>query len=520
MAVLDVNPRYREALAGLGLVRTEDFLSLKGVIYSGHPDRHILRLTLGTGPGALAAFLKKEHRVPWRDRLASAWTGFGLISKSCREFALLSALEHAGFGCPEPLAAGEADGRAFLLVRAIEEAEDLRTFLQENVEKPHVVRAVARQLGAELARLHAGGFQHLDLYSKHLLVAFDYDTDWARFFFLDWQRGRRRSAAGRLRDLAALDGTLADNLAAGRDRLACLHAYLRRWAGPGDPLSLSRAACIVSRRSAALLRRRRIRELRQPPLPAGAQNLIWMDGEALCVTRQFLAANGGQLPTYLTRAEQLRIGQVQCSRVPAPAGGWATLVQRSASHPWRWLWSRLRGRRLVSPELEQAGILFLLQRYGLVTPALLAVGQRPARPWQLQSFLLIQQPANSVRLFHSAAELIDRQRLHREAGAVLRRMHEAGCYLAGCSDEEIGQLFQVQGERIVLGSMAGLRREHRPSVRLARRDLRRVLALLDWLRGRAEARYFLQGYEGRPHITASSAKKESLSIHPSSEVSL
>jgi tRNA A-37 threonylcarbamoyl transferase component Bud32 len=493
MAILEVNPRYREALAELGLVRVEDFLCLDGVIYSGHPDRHIVRVRLGDG--ALVAFLKKEHRVPWRDRLASAWAGFGLASKSRREFALLSALHREGIGCAEPLAAGEAKGRAFLLLRAIAEADDLRTFLQENRDRPHVVRAVARQLGAELARLHAAGFSHLDLYSKHIQLVFDYDTGRARFYFLDWQRGRRRPApASRLRELAALDATLSEELAAGRDRLACLHAYLRRWAGPGAAPSLSRAMRLVSRWAAILLRRRRIHELRQPPLPTETQNLIWLDGEALCVARQFLAAYGGRPPAYLTNMGPLEIGQVRFSRVPLPGQGWATLVQRVTSRPWRWLWSRLCGRRLVSAELEQAIILFRLQRYGLITPTLLAFGQRQLRPWQTQSFLLIQQPADSVRLLRAAEEPINGPRLFQEAGVVLRRMHEAGCYLADCSDKEIAQLFQVQKRRIVLGSVAGVQRLHRSCARWVRRDLRRLAPLLD----PAELRCFLLGYQGRP----------------------
>src|SRR5207244_3196548 len=80
-----VTPRYRELLARLGLRAPDDFLALPGVIYCGHPDRHVARVALGATP----AFLKREHRVRWKDRLASAWAGFGFVPRAYREYRLL-----------------------------------------------------------------------------------------------------------------------------------------------------------------------------------------------------------------------------------------------------------------------------------------------------------------------------------------------------------------------------------------------------------------------------------------------
>jgi hypothetical protein len=433
MAVLLVNPRYRQALAGLGLATAGDFLRLSGVIYSGHPDRHVAEVTLGGGPAALRTFLKKEHRIPRRDRLANAWAGFGPVSKSVREFTTLTALGEAGIGCPEPLAAGEEGGRAFLLLRAAEGAEELRAFLGRHRENAGLMRAVARQLGAELARMHNAGFDHPDLYSKHVLVCLGVPPTSApvngdcplRFRFLDWQRSRRRRQVSwprRWRDLAALDATLAEDLAGVGDRLACLRAYLGACAeAPG----LGRAARAIRARAAALLRRRRIRELRQPPLPAGAQNLIWVDGEALCLTRRFRDALGGRPPGYLLPANDLRPGQVQHTRIPVPGLGWATLVRRSARRPWRWLTALLRGRLLTSLELEQAGTLFLLERYGITTPTLLAVGQHHRRPWLMDSFLLTQPPPRVVGLLAWLTDRAGRRPVLRQAAHVLRQLHEA-----------------------------------------------------------------------------------------------
>ena len=64
-ARLHINPRYRDLLHAQGLTTVRAFLDLSGVIYCGHPNRNVARVDLGDG---VSTFLKKEHRVPWRDR--------------------------------------------------------------------------------------------------------------------------------------------------------------------------------------------------------------------------------------------------------------------------------------------------------------------------------------------------------------------------------------------------------------------------------------------------------------------
>src|SRR5436305_1791168 len=107
MAFVEITPRYRAALAREGLATAADFLRLGGVITCGHPDRNVARLELGGAGERLGVFLKREHRVPWRDRWANAWAGFGFVSKSRREGVLLRQLASAGVGCPEVIAVGE-----------------------------------------------------------------------------------------------------------------------------------------------------------------------------------------------------------------------------------------------------------------------------------------------------------------------------------------------------------------------------------------------------------------------------
>jgi tRNA A-37 threonylcarbamoyl transferase component Bud32 len=493
MAFVKVNPCYRELLARLGLRAPDDFLALPGVIYCGHPDRHVARVALGT----TAAFLKREHRVRWKDRLASAWAGFGFVPRASREYRLLRDLAAAGIACSEAIAVGsDGRGRAFLLLREVG-GRDLRAFLERAPAR--LRRLTAVRLGEALARIHAAGFDHPDLYSKHILVSRAPGHS-LRIHFLDWQRSCRRrtvSWAVRRRDLAALDATLAEELAGSRDRLACLRAY-RRAAGAIGPPRLGAAARSIRRRADQLVRRRRIRELRQPPLAWGRQNLVWLDGEALCVTRAFRAELRGRLPEWLAPAaadHQTRCG-VSRTQVERSGGRQGLLIRRHQSRPLAWLCAWLRGRRLVSPELEQAGLLFRLQRYGVATPRLLAVGQKHVRPWRTDSLLLLEPLQGTVPLAAWLASQGDgesRRLVLRRAAEVLRRLHDAGCSFAPATAPV--DAFHVRAgdtPEVVLGTVEGLRK--RCTRTLVMRDLAALWAGLGATCRRTERLWFLLGY--------------------------
>jgi hypothetical protein len=509
MAFVEINPRYRDLLKRQGLVAPDHFLALPAVIVSGHPDRNAARVTVGEGPSAVGAFLKREHRVRWRGRLANAWAGFGFVSQSFREYLTLKALREAGIACPDALAAGEdGRGQAFLLVREVTGARDLRCYLRERRSAPpEGRRAFARKLGRQLARVHAASFIHPDLYSKHVLVGRE-----GSISFLDWQRSRRRPRLGwrrRLRELAALDATLADDLATPRERLACLSAYLR--AGDGVPsLPLALAARVVRRYAAGLRQRRRVRELLHPPLAVGAQALLRLDGEALCVTPTFYAAVNGQVPGWLTsapRPERSGAHVVQ-TQVTLPDSRRATLVRRRDSRPLRRLWSWLRRRPPASPEREQAVILFRLQRLGVVAPPLLAVGQRHPRLCQVESFLLTETLPENMALAQwlSAATGPRRRQVIREVAAVLRRLHDANCTVAS-SQFRLGELLRVRNRPegsldVAVEHVAGLRRSRRSSPRWIRDNLAAMGHVLTSSGcTRTDRLRFLLSYLGSPRLT-------------------
>jgi tRNA A-37 threonylcarbamoyl transferase component Bud32 len=399
MAFVETNPRYRTLLEQAGLTAPEHFLALPAVIVSGHPDRHVARVTVGTGPSAVAGFLKREHRIPWRDRFTNAWAGFGFVSKSSREAFLLHALQQTGIGCPEWIAVGEdGRGRAFLLVKEIAGAMDLRLLCGAEMARGRKRRWLARQLGQALARMHEAGFNHPDLYAKHVLV----DPGSGQICFLDWQRSRYRRRVGwaeRCWDLAALDATLTDNLATPRERLVCLHAYLRHVHERGGT-ALSRPPLAdllrqIQGRVRRLLPKRSVQAVRCEVLPAPPQLLLWLDGEALCVTQDFWDELRGEVPDWLPLRSAAPGLWERTTRdeVELPGNRHGLLVRRWRHQPLAWLWAALRGKRPASPELRQAAAIFHRQRQGVEAPRLLAFGQRRAFPWRTESFLLTEVAA-------------------------------------------------------------------------------------------------------------------------------
>jgi hypothetical protein len=526
MAFVDISAAYRDQLGQCDLADADRLLALPAVIVSGHPDRNVALVTLGTGPSAVRAFLKREHHVAWKDRLASAWAGFGLASRCHREFQVLQAVRAAGIGCPEPVAAGEdSQGRAFVLVRELAGALDLRFYLRDEIAgRLDERRHFARRLGEALARVHDAGFRHPDLNAKHVLV----DRPGGAIRFLDWQRARRRrflTWPRRWRDLASLDATLADELATDRERLTCLLAYLRASAQCRVPrFFLADAVRRIRLHSLRLQRRRRIREQRQAPLATGTQNLIWLEGEALCVTREFQEEMRQAAGDWWAHLRQDLDGSRPPAGSEAPAAAHpaevslpgprrAQLVRRSAARPLRWLWSVLRRRPLTSPELERAATLFRLQRFGVATPRLLAVGQRHPRPWRTESFLLTEPPPHTVRLAGwlagqagrplESCERRQRRRLLREAGQVLRRLHHAG-YHGSCFDD--GHFLIQAGEdgpTVVLGNLEGIHGRRYSRSTWHRRDLRVLYATFaPVLASRTDALRFLLGYLGTEWLTA------------------
>jgi heptose I phosphotransferase len=499
---LEVSPRYRSFFRQRGLLDAEHFLKLPGEtphIVSGHPDRHVVRIPFGAGPRRWIAFLKREHRVTWRTRLGNALAGFGFLSRSLREARTLQALQREDIPGPEWLAAGEdGAGRAFLLVREAPGTE-LRAVLRDE-RNPVRRRRIARNLGTTLARMHAAGFRHPDLYANHLFI----DRADNSIHVLDWQRARLRRALTwkeRRRDLAALHATVDEVLATPQERLLCLRAYWR--AGPCR-VAWAIAVRGIERQARRLLARRHIREKRQPPVQP--QAWIGLDGEALCVSPIMQQRCGERIPDYLRLHSQYPgCTDALVRRWPASPGADRTLlVQRREQRSFAELWRRSS----VSPEHRQAALLLRLQRHGIPAPQVLALGQRRDGGGRRESLLLTEPLSDTCSLeawlacqTRRRATLAGQERrwsVLRQTGALLHRLHEASCYLrigpTGCGLA----VRQTDGEiTVVLEHVESIAPRRRQQPRLARYDLTRMQRLLHAAGcGRADIGRFRDGYLG------------------------
>lgn len=385
MAWLVVNPKFRSVLGDLGLDRFDTLMNLPGAIVNGHPDRHVARVSIGSGRDAIEAYLKRELRVRWRDRVRHSLMGWGLTSRSVREARALDVAAGAGIPCPEWIALGEsATGGAFLLVREVSRAAPLPEWLRQHPDRAERVR-LAGELGSVVARLHASHIGHGELFAKHVLV----DPDGKVRALLDWQQARRRpflTPRRRLRDLATLDATLPESLVSDPERGLFLRAYAGRAAAP---LLAGRI-----RREALLLKRcRRIRKEPEAVAARPDEGILWLAGERLCTTTQFHRSLDGAGETWLRdlctpfqRDEGSRV-------VRTPDGRAARLTWSRRSLVLQWMWKRLRGRPLHAPEVQEAGRIFLQMRAGKEVPELLAFGQRRLLPWRVEAFLLTAEAA-------------------------------------------------------------------------------------------------------------------------------
>lgn len=185
-----------------------------------------------------------------------------------QEAANLRWLDGHGFQVPRPLVAGllwraGLPRYQFLLTRWVDGARTLERVLDEDT--PQERRAILDELARELARMHALGFVHRDLYPRNLLALGPGRA--RRVFFLDaWAGGPGRGLRGPAYDLACLF-LEADRLEPQEQR-ALLETYCAVRLAEGRPAS-DRLLARVLRNRRGLLRRlaREPARLRGRPLP-------------------------------------------------------------------------------------------------------------------------------------------------------------------------------------------------------------------------------------------------------------
>jgi tRNA A-37 threonylcarbamoyl transferase component Bud32 len=265
-----INPQYERLVRRHGLDDFERVMHWQGGQSVGrHAKRDIERITIDENGEPVRVFLKRERQTYLKDRLKNWIDGLGWGTKSRREWQALSAMTRAGVGCPEPLVIVERRGfrpQGYLVLREIPNVQLLGPYLAEwrGRTSTQERRQFAEHLGREVARLHAIGVNHPDLFSKHILLRGDeHPAASPRVWFIDMQRSStqvRVSIRQRIQDIAALDATIAQRLASETDRLAFLRAYLA--ASDGEKPDAATMVSAVRRRSQKLQGRRKIREMR------------------------------------------------------------------------------------------------------------------------------------------------------------------------------------------------------------------------------------------------------------------
>jgi tRNA A-37 threonylcarbamoyl transferase component Bud32 len=404
-----------------------DYLNLPGEIVSGHPDRHVLRVELNDR----VCYLKRQHRITWRERWRNWRAGFGWVSRCEREARLLAELATRGFAPPKCVAFGEHGGRAFLLVEE-HVGDELRVTLRNNA----LALTQCERLGEAIGMLHAAGFTTPDLTAKHIFSATSHVPT-----LIDWQSAERRvpSPTERVHSLAALHASVAD--ATPQQRLRFLRGY--QATAPKYKLSIPEIVAAAEKQAT----RRSIRDQRQQTVIS--QRLVWLAGEAVCVVPEIATT----WPTPTITPPFYGTPFVEQSRIILADGRQATLIRDRESRLRRGL-PRLRGRRWRSSGVTHGRVLFHLQRYGIPGPRLLAFGQQDSTG---ESFTLFE-PTNEAGL----------------PGTVfLQVLHDAGCRLASLDGLHVG----LEGKVRVTDPRA-IRLQRNVTVRQRTADLDRLQQLM------------------------------------------
>lgn len=434
-----VHPRYRSWLARCGLTTSQAMLALPGEIVSGHPNRHVMQVTVKSASGTRSLFLKREHAVGWRVRRKNRLADYGRVSRSEREAKVLERLEAAGLPGPHWVAYGEdGAGRAFLLVDELTGYRELREMLSDTALSPVDRRTLATRLGEALADLHAAGFDTPDLAAKHVFVR----PGSFSVTLLDWQSS---GAGGKPADaLAALHASLAEWLATPRERLRALRAYRRRLGASAPRFSL--AARELEVQSQKLLARSSIREQRQPN--AANPRLVWLADEAVCAIPEVAktwprpaicppyyaddATDGGRF--------DIRLGDDRP----------ATLLRFRTPDVLGRCWATLRGKSWRSPAAKLSRLFFHLQKAGVPVPPLYAFGQRH-EPFRPADSFLAYGTVGAVKLDAWLADNpAERERLLVQLGGIVRAIHDADCTLGPAAES-----FAVARSRLIVDPTRG-----------------------------------------------------------------
>ncbi len=200
-----VDPAYREALRAAGLDRVAHVLGrTDGRVAAWSRTTETLYVpSPGDRPGF---FVKRYYYGDWSRRLRGALRGtFVGAHRGLAEYRLLREMRHLGLPAVRPVACGTRRVghfvvASFLVTEEVPGARNMTSWASD-VQAGRLVlpiatrRAIGRRLARQVARMHAAGFAHGQLFWRNTLIRFDL-VGQPEFFFLDVRprRGGRRMA--------------------------------------------------------------------------------------------------------------------------------------------------------------------------------------------------------------------------------------------------------------------------------------------------------------------------------------
>ena len=228
--------------------------------------RERIRLPLQKATEPRTLYLKRFRNPPMTARREVRRSGSGASSVAGVEWTWMHRLAHAGIPCAKPVAFGQElergrERRSAVVTEAVS-GKSLETWVSEWSESDRMtIRGLIKPLAGLVARLHAQGYFHRDLYLSHLF----YDPalppeeslhliDLQRVICPTWQRGRWV-----VKDLASLNFSAPSNLVSPTDRLRWLKHYAGVSKLDGPTKSLAYGVIGKSARIARHDRRRRER---------------------------------------------------------------------------------------------------------------------------------------------------------------------------------------------------------------------------------------------------------------------
>ena len=240
-----VAPESRESMVALALA-TAAGTAGKRVRRSLHADTSLVEL------GNQDLFIKTIRPARGLKRFRRLVRG----GAAEHGLAIAAALQRDGFRAPAPILWGseQPSGRE-IIVTARARGILMPRVLREAGRDPRHKRALLRALGAEIARLHLGGYLHGDLTPFNILLSSD-EAD--RFILLDHERTRRtwlsRFTRPRLRNFVQL-GHFSLPALTRTDRMRVWCGYAEVYQSPGRRSELRRLGRMIQKRLAKDLRK-------------------------------------------------------------------------------------------------------------------------------------------------------------------------------------------------------------------------------------------------------------------------